>query len=100
MTNCKNCGAPLPANGKCEYCGSFYPEHQHIMETKVSYSDDIVLDCTTLDSSHRQYIHGMVPMGTSTLIVDGQEMPVVIETVRTEMEERGTRFEITCVAYL
>lgn len=25
MTNCKNCGAPLPANGKCEYCGTnFY----------------------------------------------------------------------------
>lgn len=23
-TNCKNCGAPLPKSGKCEYCGTQY----------------------------------------------------------------------------
>lgn len=23
-TNCKNCGAPLPNDGKCEYCGTQY----------------------------------------------------------------------------
>ena len=23
-TNCKNCGAPLPTNGRCEYCGTKY----------------------------------------------------------------------------
>ena len=22
MTNCKNCGAPLPKSGNCEYCGT------------------------------------------------------------------------------
>lgn len=22
MTNCKNCGAPLPEYGRCEYCGT------------------------------------------------------------------------------
>lgn len=31
MTNCKNCGAPLLLTGNCEYCGSFFPEHQHLM---------------------------------------------------------------------
>lgn len=24
MTNCKNCGAPLNANGNCDYCGTKY----------------------------------------------------------------------------
>lgn len=23
-TNCQNCGAPLDANGKCQYCGAVY----------------------------------------------------------------------------
>lgn len=40
MTNCKNCGAPLPANGKCEYCGSFFPEAQYIVRLKVNASID------------------------------------------------------------
>lgn len=24
QTNCKNCGAPLSNNGRCEYCGTQY----------------------------------------------------------------------------
>ena len=24
ITNCKNCGAPLPKNGYCEYCRTQY----------------------------------------------------------------------------
>lgn len=27
--NCRNCGAPVPSDGKCEYCGSFYKEAVH-----------------------------------------------------------------------
>lgn len=27
MDNCRNCGAPLPKSGKCEYCGT---EHNQI----------------------------------------------------------------------
>ena len=35
MTNCKNCGAPLLANGKCEYCGTVYKtDLQHIEVVK------------------------------------------------------------------
>lgn len=34
-TNCKNCGAVLPPDGHCEYCGTWYG---HPAET-VLYSD-------------------------------------------------------------
>lgn len=30
MSNCKNCGAPIH-NGKCEYCGTEYPELVRIL---------------------------------------------------------------------
>ena len=112
MTNCKNCGAPLPPTGKCEYCGSFFPEHQHIVEMRPSYSS--VIDCTSFDSVCRQYIPRGLP--AAVLVVDGEEIPVEIECYKTEelfdsdfgrditgnlyRVKTKTRVEITCVAYL
>lgn len=35
-TNCDNCGAVLPPDGRCEYCGTWFGEPE---ETDVLYCD-------------------------------------------------------------
>ena len=35
MTNCPNCGAPIPGNGKCEYCGTICIASDHEVPVKV-----------------------------------------------------------------
>ena len=39
MTNCKNCGAPLPANGKCEYCGTRHGEDEYLIQVDFDRGD-------------------------------------------------------------
>lgn len=34
MINCPNCSAPLNGTGKCEYCGSFFGEHQYFVKVE------------------------------------------------------------------
>jgi len=34
-TNCRNCGAPLDANGKCQYCGAIYKTERQGNELHV-----------------------------------------------------------------
>ena len=43
MTNCKNCGAPLPSYPcKCEYCGTVYGTIDEMDEVCL-YADDKVI---------------------------------------------------------
>ena len=37
-TNCDNCGAVLPPDGHCEYCGTWWEEQEKV---EVLYSDGI-----------------------------------------------------------
>ena len=32
--NCLNCGAPIPKNGRCEYCGTVYDNYEIPVEAK------------------------------------------------------------------
>lgn len=43
---CRNCGAPLTPNGKCEYCGSIYkiPEDPMIMPVLIQDAQAITLE--------------------------------------------------------
>ena len=34
-TNCPNCGAPIPANGRCEYCGTVLDSYEIPVEVKI-----------------------------------------------------------------
>ena len=36
---CSNCGAELN-NGRCEYCGSFFPEYQEYVRVRPDKDDD------------------------------------------------------------
>ena len=58
---CKNCGAELN-NGKCEYCGAFYPKYQRYVYIKgdPSKNDDSrmhnVIEVTCLGDSEPRFI--------------------------------------------
>ena len=58
MTNCPNCSAPLPPTGKCEYCGSFFGEHQYIVEMRGLPEMDVdeLIEITSLADTRRRYI--------------------------------------------
>ena len=34
-TNCPNCGAPIQANGRCEYCGTVLDSYETPVEVKI-----------------------------------------------------------------
>lgn len=39
MTNCPNCGAPIPHDGQCEYCGTMVilSEHEIPVVVKIDH---------------------------------------------------------------
>lgn len=50
MTNCKNCGAPLPSYPcKCEYCGTVYGkiDEQDEQDEEYLYADGEVIAIAT-----------------------------------------------------
>ena len=66
MDNCRNCGAPLPKSGKCEYCGTEYNQitsHDNVYY-KINFdgSDHVCymkrVDIDILDAFGPRYIDG------------------------------------------
>ena len=83
MDNCRNCGAPLPQSGKCEYCGT---EHN-----RIHSEDDVYYKINFEGSEHICYINSVdvdsVYYGGGRL-VDGTVMkPMVIKKMRFELVE-------------
>ena len=48
LTNCKNCGAPLPSYPyKCEYCGTVYGTMDELDEVRLYADGEIIARATS-----------------------------------------------------
>ena len=57
-TNCKNCAAPLPASGICEYCGTGYVLFADYVPPPISRVY-VILDAKQIGTITTEMIHIM-----------------------------------------
>lgn len=59
-TNCPNCGAPLPANGKCEYCGTMVILSEHEIPVVVKLDRAVLRELIPNDAEVQKLtpLHG------------------------------------------